>query len=99
MPKIRNVGSPSMLLTSQPKFWPKNPVTNVSGRKTVASTVSCSMVVFCRHADVGLLHRDHGHVGFEDGAQQVALGGDLLVDQDEVVTDVSEVGAEVGVGF
>ena len=37
-----------MSLTSQPKFWPKNPVTNVRGRKTVASTVSRSIVVFCR---------------------------------------------------
>src|SRR5215813_11388735 len=37
-----------MCRTSQAKFWPKKPVMNVSGRKTVASTVSCSMVAFCR---------------------------------------------------
>ena len=34
--------------TSQPKFWPKNPVTKVSGRNTVARIVSCSMVSFWR---------------------------------------------------
>ncbi len=34
--------------TSQAKFWPKKPVMNVSGRKTVARMVSCSMVAFCR---------------------------------------------------
>ena len=36
-----------MCRTSHPKFWPKKPVTKVSGRKTVARIVSCSMVEFC----------------------------------------------------
>jgi len=38
---------PSMCRTSHPKFCPKKPVTKVSGRKTVARIVSCSMVEFC----------------------------------------------------
>jgi len=42
-----NMTGLSMCLTSQPKFWPKKPVTKVSGRKIVARIVSCSMVVFC----------------------------------------------------
>jgi hypothetical protein len=38
---------PSMFLTSQPKFWPKKPVTKVSGRNTVARRVRLSMLEFC----------------------------------------------------
>jgi hypothetical protein len=34
--------------TSQPKFWPKKPVTKVGGKKTVGRIVSCSTVAFCR---------------------------------------------------
>jgi len=45
---MMNAVSLLMWLTSHPKFWPKNPVTNVSGRKIVARIVSCSMVEFCR---------------------------------------------------
>ena len=39
-PKTRNDHSESMWPTSQPKFMPKNPVANVSGRKIVATIVS-----------------------------------------------------------
>jgi hypothetical protein len=48
MPKTRKTQSESMRLTSQPKFWPKNPVTKVSGRKIVAMIVSCFMTTFRR---------------------------------------------------
>jgi len=37
-----------MCTSSQAKFCPKKPVTKVSGRKTVASFVSCSMLAFWR---------------------------------------------------
>ena len=37
-----------MWSTSQPKFWPKKPVTNVSGRKIVATTVSCLEIALSR---------------------------------------------------
>ena len=40
IPSTRKVGSPPSRLTIQPKFWPKNPVRNESGRKIVAMTVS-----------------------------------------------------------
>jgi len=32
---MMNAATLLMWLTSHPKFWPKNPVTNVSGRKIV----------------------------------------------------------------
>ena len=41
-----------MLRTSQPKFWPKKPVMNVSGRKTVAMIVSCFITVLRRFETV-----------------------------------------------
>ena len=41
MPSRTKAASESMWSTSQPKFWPKNPVTTVSGRNTVAISVSC----------------------------------------------------------
>ena len=43
------------------------------------------------HADLRLLHRDHRHVRLEHRAEQVPLGGDLLVDQEQVVPDVPQV--------
>ena len=54
-----------MCAISQPKFWPKKPVMKVSGRKTVARMVSCSMVVVLPDADLVLLDRDHRHVGLQ----------------------------------
>lgn len=37
-----------MYPTSQPKFWPEEPVTNVSGKKMATRTVSYSMAAFWR---------------------------------------------------
>ena len=37
-----------MWRTSQPKFWPKKPVSEVRGRKIVATTVSCFMTALSR---------------------------------------------------
>jgi len=37
-----------MFRTSQPKFWPKKPVTTDSGRKIVATIVSCFMTALSR---------------------------------------------------
>ena len=37
-----------MLRTIQPKFWPKKPTTKESGRKIVATTVSCLVISFSR---------------------------------------------------
>jgi drug/metabolite transporter (DMT)-like permease len=48
IPKTRKTQNELMCFTSQPKFWPKNPVTNVSGRKIVAMIVSCFMTTFRR---------------------------------------------------
>ena len=48
MPKTRKAPNPEMWSASQAKFWPKNPVTNVSGRNTVAMMVSRSIVELCR---------------------------------------------------
>jgi hypothetical protein len=48
MPNARKAGRPPSLTTSQPKFWPKNPVRKVSGRKTVAMTVSCFITSLSR---------------------------------------------------
>jgi hypothetical protein len=92
MPYATKAPGPSRWLTSHPKFWPKNPVTKVNGRKTVARMVSCSTEAFCRTlTNLGLLDRDHGHVGLEHCAEQVALGDDLLVDQQQVVLDVPDI--------
>ena len=85
-----------MLSTSQPKLCPKNPVTKVSGRNTVDNLVSCSMVELLQHADLGLLHRDHRGVRFQHRGRQVALRGDLLVDQGQVVVHVMQVGQQLG---
>ena len=38
------------------------------------------MVTFWRTPDLGLLDRDHRHVGLQHRAQQVPLRGNLLVD-------------------
>ena len=46
-------------------------------------------------ADLGLLDRDHRHVGLQHRAEQVTLGGDLLVDQQQVVLDVTQVGLQL----
>ena len=40
-PSPQKICGETMLLTIQPKFWPKNPVMYVSGRKIVAMIVSC----------------------------------------------------------
>ena len=49
------------------------------------------------HRHLRLLDRDDGHVGLQDRCQQVSLGGDLLVHQQQVVTDVPQVGQQVTV--
>src|SRR5919198_6067368 len=49
------------------------------------------------HARLGLLRRDHGHVGLENRGQQVPLSRDFLVDEAHVVVDVPEVRHEWGV--
>jgi len=36
---MANAAKLSWCLTSHPKFWPKNPVTKVGGKKTVARLV------------------------------------------------------------
>ena len=38
----------SMLTTSHLKFWPKNPTRKESGRKIVATTVSCLVISLSR---------------------------------------------------
>ena len=43
-PSNQKAGAESMWSTSQPKFIPKNPVRKVSGKKTVAITVSLKVV-------------------------------------------------------
>ena len=83
-----------MWSTSQAKFWPKKPVTNVSGKNTVARTVSRSIVAFCRMLIMVCSVADHGQVGLQDGAEQVALGGHLLVDQQQMVLHVAHVGRQ-----
>ncbi len=40
MPSPQKAPSEWMWFTSQPKFWPKKPVMNVIGRKTVPTIVS-----------------------------------------------------------
>ena len=45
-PKTANTQNGVICPTSQPKFIPKNPVMNDSGRKIVAITVSCFMASF-----------------------------------------------------
>src|SRR6516165_8002043 len=42
-------------------------------------------------ADRGLLDREHGHVGLQYAAEQVTLGGYLLVDREQVVPDVAQI--------
>ena len=63
----------------------------------MARMVSCSMVAFCRTLTLRLLDRDHRHVGLQHRAEQVTLGGDLLVDQEQVVLDVTQVGLQIRV--
>ena len=49
------------------------------------------------HADLGLLDGDHRDVRLQHGGQQVPLGGDLLVHQQQVVVHVVQVGQQVAV--
>jgi hypothetical protein len=63
-----------MCPTSQPKFWPKKPVTNVSGNGGQDGEPFHGGVLAV--ADLGLLDRQHGHVRLQDRAQQVPLRGD-----------------------
>src|SRR5262249_8326903 len=42
-------------------------------------------------ADLGLLDRDHRHIGLEHRAEQVTLRGYLLVDQQQMVIDITQV--------
>jgi hypothetical protein len=42
-------------------------------------------------ADLGLLDRDHCHVGLQYRAEQVTLGGDLLVGLEQVIPDVAQI--------
>ncbi len=46
--------------------------------------------------DLVLLYGDHRDVRFQDGGQEVALGGDLLVDEQQVVVHVTDVRLERG---
>ena len=71
---------PSRLPVSQGKFCPKNPVTKVSGRNTVART-SAAPSWRLPDRQPGLLDGDDCHVGLEDGREQVALRRHLLVDE------------------
>jgi len=45
--------------------------------------------------DPGLLDRDHRHVGLQHLPQELALVGDPLVDPDQVVMDVAQVGPQL----
>ena len=60
---MANAAKPSWCLTSHPKFWPKNPVTKVSGKKIVAKMVSCSTVEFCRTLKKYGLRQSAGRTG------------------------------------
>jgi hypothetical protein len=48
IPKMRNAAREPSRLTSQPRFWPKNPVRKDSGRNTVAMMVSCFITSLSR---------------------------------------------------
>src|SRR5262245_25188147 len=48
MPRSTNACQLATSPTIQPKFWPKKPVMNESGRKIVAITVSCFVVTLRR---------------------------------------------------
>ena len=78
-------------VTIQAKFWPKKPVTNVSGKKTVAEDRELLDGGVLPDADLCLLDRDHRHVGLQHRAEQVTLRGDLLVDQQQVILDVTQI--------
>ena len=73
----------SMWRTSQPKFWPKKPVTKVSGRKIVATIVSCLAIALRRL-------ETRREVDVQRAGEQVAVGVDQLRDPHEVVVDVAE---------
>ena len=47
IPAAQNAAAESISFTSQRKFWPKNPVMKVSGRKTLATIVSLRTMSFC----------------------------------------------------
>ena len=48
MPRPTKAGQPPTESTSQPKFWPKKPVIQLSDRKIVAITASCFITPFTR---------------------------------------------------
>ena len=70
--------------TIQPKFWPKKPVTQASGRNIVAMIVSCFIT---RVQPV----RDGREVDVHRAGEQVAVAVDQVADPDQVVVDVAEV--------
>ena len=73
-----------MWRTIQPKFWPKKPVIQASGRKIVAITVSAFIT---RVQPVG----DGREVDVHRAREQVAVAVDQVADPDQVVVDVAEV--------
>ena len=76
MPRPTNAGSPPTWSTIQPKFWPKKPVMNISGRKIVAIVVEA--VRHGRQVDV------------HQAREQIAGGVDRVGQADQVVVDVAE---------
>src|ERR1700758_3723803 len=88
---MANAARLSWCRTSQPKFWPKNPVTKVSGRKTVARMVSCSIVLFCWTLTFVCSTEITAMLASSTVPSRSRWAGDLLVDQQQVVVDVTGV--------
>ena len=52
IPKPMSASQLLVCLTMKPKFWPKNPVNQLSGKKTVAMIVSCFITELSRFETV-----------------------------------------------
>jgi hypothetical protein len=83
---------------SHAKFWPKKPVMKGQGQEDGGQDGELLDGGVLLDADLGLLDRDHRHVGLQHRAEQVPLGGGLLVDQQQVVVHIAQVGLQLG-GF
>ena len=84
MPRSANACQLETSSTIHPKFCPKKPVRNESGRKIVAITVSCFVV------DVQPV-RGRGEIGVDRGVRELAITVDLLGEADKLVVDVPKV--------
>ena len=81
--EVQERGPPGDVADEELKFWPKNPVRKLRGRKMVAMIVSCFITTFSR--------LDTVDTWVSMTPEEVAVAVDQVGDADQVVVEVTEV--------